>query len=103
MGKIYVSNTYLCICNHQKWCHANFLDKTLPKCSGGHLPDCTCKKFKLNNLKYLEMLYNERRITMEGKPRQNDPSQPYSVVRCVKCEQQMVLTAQGNSSHKCQK
>jgi len=40
---------------------------------------------------------------MEGKPRQNDPSQPFQVVRCVKCEQNMVVTAQGNSRHKCSK
>jgi hypothetical protein len=40
---------------------------------------------------------------MEGKPRTQDVTQPFQVVKCVKCEQQMVLTAQGNSSHKCQK
>jgi hypothetical protein len=40
---------------------------------------------------------------MEGKVRYEDPSQPYVVHQCSKCNQNMVVTAAGNTKHICSK
>ena len=40
---------------------------------------------------------------MEGKPRHLNPEMPYTVEPCQKCGVNIVITAQGHFTHKCQK
>lgn len=51
-----MKNNYLCICGHRKARHHNTYVRETPITYCFH---CLCRKFKLDNLKYLEMIYEE--------------------------------------------
>ena len=40
---------------------------------------------------------------MEGKPRYQNPDQPYVVIKCADCNQNTVVTASGITKHVCLK